>query len=752
VLVNYPGLFRYLFTVSVLVFCAWATEETDYERALDAYEQGDYVISRMYFQNILSDNKYRQLHPDAVYYLTKIHDHEGDFLSFFSKASNFLEEYPYDMRASEIFRVLIEKLVARQSHVIAVDCLGEYDYLTSDDSLFGKLGHGLLKQGENVLADSVFSLCTQSDTIKIMRALLNNDYLERERIFKTLEAPSRNLYLAENYLLLGDTVSAYFNFREIDYGDLRGGTLFRYTKIALHFDRAIAKACVERLRRSEQYANKAGLLQSFVDCRMTERIIPEDEEELALYLRVCSLDTIAKETPEGFMFDSLLREADDTLALMQNLRRQYKNDYYIDSLYCQLLIRLGRFDDASRVISHYLKYCNAKNYVRKILGIQSFVDEDYRNAAKHIIISNYYTPFVRYMLAECFRLMGYDAGSLYEAVISQTTDSALYHNALAGFVQDRYAAEDFQSVCKIDLDELQGEKSLIKIYTRSLARCGSIESADSVYYAYFLEPDPLLLNHYGLYLIEKKEFTAAGAYFDSLIQSIGVVDDDLYYNWALTSFLNNDMEVARQRFTSYVADYPRGSRMNDAFFKIATLNYLQENYDSAAHYYGLASEGDALMTDALRNQLISHKKAGDWFSVISVGQKILASDVESEKADILFDVGYAFLRAGRITEAVENLGAASRLRSDPRFYYWLGEAYLSKGDFARSFYSYRKVLDLHGDDEMWVPTAQYKSGIVLELMDETEAARAVYEQIVRERGTQDPIGAEADIRLKGIEP
>jgi hypothetical protein len=62
------------------------------------------------------------------------------------------------------------------------------------------------------------------------------------------------------------------------------------------------------------------------------------------------------------------------------------------------------------------------------------------------------------------------------------------------------------------------------------------------------------------------------------------------------------------------------------------------------------------------------------------------------------------------------------------------------------------VIDLHADDEMWVPTAQYKTGIVLELMDETDAARATYQRIVRERGVADPIGAEADIRLKGMEP
>ena len=259
-------------------------------------------------------------------------------------------------------------------------------------------------------------------------------------------------------------------------------------------------------------------------------------------------------------------------------------------------------------------------------------------------------------------------------------------------------------------------------------------------------------NHYGLYLIDQEEFGAAGFYFDSLMQTMGSSNDELYYNWALTAFLKNDMETANQRFSSYLTEYPEGVRLYDAFFKIATLNYLQENYDSAAHYYGLASKDSDLMTDALRNQLISHKKAGDWPSVISGGQKMLVSDLDLDMADIHFDIGYAYLRAGKIKQAIDNLGTASRLRSDPRFYYWLGEAYLSKGDFVRAFYSYRKVIDQHADDEMWVPTAQYKTGIVLELMDEPEAAKAVYEKIIRQKGVADPIGAEAQIRLRELEP
>jgi TolA-binding protein len=236
------------------------------------------------------------------------------------------------------------------------------------------------------------------------------------------------------------------------------------------------------------------------------------------------------------------------------------------------------------------------------------------------------------------------------------------------------------------------------------------------------------------------------------MQTMGIGSDELYYNWALTAFLNNEMETAIQRFTSYLSDHPKGSRQHDVFFKIATLNYLKENYDSAAYYYGLASRDSDLVADALRNQLISYKKAGDWPGVIRAGQEILASGIDLELADVHFDIGYAYLRAAKIRQAIENLVVATRLRSDPRFHYWLGEAYLSKGDFARAFYSYQKVVDRHADDEMWAPTAQYKTGIVLELMDETEAARAVYEKIIRQRGAADPIASEAQIRLKEIEP
>ncbi len=741
---------------AVLIFLAFAViaaaEPGDYERALKAFDKGDYAIARIYFHSVLDDYGLRQHHEDALYYLVKISDREEDFVTFFANAGRFLNEYPYDMRGPDVFRGLLQKLISMQAYVLAVDYSRMYNYLTSDDSLFEVLGHGLLKYGEYDLADSILALCAQTDTVKIIRASLRHDYEERERVWKTLKERPVSLYLAENRLQMGDTVSAYLDFSAIDHGGLTTGALYRYAKLALYFDRKAVQDIAAELKKNKQYYNKALFLEALAGCGVNDAIPPDDEEEQSMCLKMHALAMTEKEPAQDLMLDSMLHGTGDTLAVMQDLRREYGSNYYIDSLYCQELLRAGRHDEARRVIYPYLKYCNAQAYVRKVTGIDQFAGGDYGSAAKNMILSNYHTPFTDYVLAECLRMTGHEVNDFYKKAVEQTADSALHHRALAGFVQDRYAAKDYQGVCSIRPEELRADIGLIKMYAQSLAMCGMIGAADSVHDAYFDEPDPILLNNYGLYLIDTERFTEAAAYFDSLHASMGDAYDEIFYNWALTSFLINDTETAGQRFRSYLDRHPKGSRIHDALFKIATLNYLQEDYDSAAYYYGKASEDRSLMSDALRNQLISYKKGGDWPGVISVGQKMIASDLDLERSDIIFDVGYAFLRAGMVKEAINNLSTASRMKSDPRFYYWLGEAYLAKGDFPRAFYSYRKVIDLHADDEMWVPTARYKTGIVLELMDEVDAAKTVYEKIVRDYGVADPIGAEADTRLKSLGP
>ncbi len=727
----------------------FATDDRPYEYARDAYKRRDYAVARIYFENLLNDSNNRQYFPDAQYYLAKIHQEKGDVVEFISSASRFLQNYSYDSRSLEIFTLLIREFVENRAYFIAVQYVQKYEFLVSDIPVMEMLGRNLIEQGEYVMADYALSFCSPTDTIKVMRAMINSDYSEREKIFESMQGSNRSLYIAENYLLMGDTVKAYLVFRDILAKDLIRDDLYRYAKIALLFDRDNLGQHSGRLRKTKGFEQKADLLDIIAGRQPLMRFVPQDKEEIGLYLQICNVDTISRDPPDGIIIDSLLWYSPDTLAQINELRKRYRSNYLLDSLYCQEMIKRGDYSSAGKVISAHLNYSNTPTFVRKAVGFGQYINGDFERAAKNIILSNSRSPLVLYILAECLRATGHSVPDLYKGVIAQTTDSALHSKALRGYVLDRYQAGAYEDVCSVEFAALNDDTSLIRIYSRSLASCGALSRADSIFYVYFKNPDYELINLYGEHLFGKKQYRNAMVYYDSVIGHVNGDFDGMYYNWALSAFYNNEMDTALQRFKHYTDRYRKGRYFHDALFKIATLNYLEEQYDSAAYYYGLASDDEDLMIDALQNQLISYKKAGDWSSVIRTGWRIMEV-FDRDEADVRFEIGYASLRAGKVNDAIENLQIASRLKQDPGYYYWLGEAYLGKGDFARAFYSYRKIADLYADDEMWAPTARYKTGIALELLDELDAAREVYEKIVRARGINDPIGAEANARLRLI--
>jgi TolA-binding protein len=722
--------------------------DAPYEHARDAYNRGDYAVARIYCENLLDDSENRQYFPDALYYLARIHLQKDDFVEFLSSASRFLQSYSYDSRASEIFTLLLKRLLENRAYRVAVQYVEKYEFLLNDVTVMESLGQGLIQQGELAMADYALSFCAPSDKIKIMRARTNEDYHARDEIFRSLQGPNRDLYVMENYLHMGDTVGAYLTFRNVNAKGFADEDLYRYAKITLLFAPENTKQYADRLKRTKGFEHKSRLLDFVAGQRALGDFMPQDREEVELFLQVCTMDTVSKSPPDEVSLDSILRDATDTLAQIGELRRRHRGNYYLDSLYCQEMIKRGDYNEAAKIVSVYVGYRNTRPYVLKTIGYSQYANKDFESAAKNIILSNARSPYPVYILAECLRATGHSIPDLYTRVMAQTTDSTLHDKALRAYLLDRYDAEDYDEIRSVPLTALKNDTALIRVHARSLARCGALALADSIFRAYFTDSDYELFDLYGEYLFSEKQYRNAMAYYDSVIGGeSGSPHEGIHYNWALAAFYNNDMDTALYRFRYYTEHFKKGRHFHDAIFKIATINYLHDNYDSAAYYYGLAGEDKDLMVDAYQNQLISYKKAGNWPMVISTGRKMLRV-FDKEDSDVRFEIGYASLRAGKVNDAIDNLQIASRLGSDPGYYYWLGEAYLGKGDFTRAFHSYQRIADLFSGDEMWAPTARYKTGIVLELLDEMDAAREVYRKIVKERGVNDPIGAEADARLK----
>ena len=309
----------------------------------------------------------------------------------------------------------------------------------------------------------------------------------------------------------------------------------------------------------------------------------------------------------------------------------------------------------------------------------------------------------------------------------------------------------YDGVLTYGFEIAQNDTQLIELYAYSLARTGKYNDAVSIFKRYFENETYDLKNYYGEYLIENKKHSTARTHYDSIVtRADRRLPERLYYNWALIPFLQGQVDTAMARFQYFRKTAPRSEQFYQALFKIATLYFAQQEFDSAAYYYGLASEDDSLRADALQNQLVCFKKSSRWPDVINVARPLLELVPQEEEHAITFELGYAFLRSGHIRQAVDFLKTALTLNPTPEYYYWLAEAYLGKGDFVRALYHYQKIVDGFTEDEMWTPTAQYKTGIVLEFLDELDEAQAVYEQIIKERGRSDTWGIEAQKRLEAL--
>ncbi len=734
-----------LYINTPLLFLLWANRG-DFEIGEKAYEQGNYQIAEVYLENIMREDILSEYIPDATYYLIKINENRGDFIGLLSYANRFLDNHVYDNRNKEVFNLLLEQLIEKEAFSVALDYMKNYDYLITDYVIVEKVGYGLLKYNRKILADYIFSLCPQTDTIKILRAAISTNFTEKRELYENVADVKGTIYLIDLLLETGDTIAAYEEYRALSEEDIRGDIMYPYAKISRLFDNRRFTLATGQLRKMSEYQNKALLLEAYNSGYCEETVTPTDQEEYELLVSCLRVDTVSRHPPEDVTIDTLTEEA------IESVRRSIGRCYYIDSLYTTILLGDGKFDEALNIIEPYLNYQNTVHYARMIRALQYYDEGEYALAAKDIILSHARGPAILFILANCFTRMDKTADYLYERIIKTSMDTVLAARAERQLVRAKFENGAYNEVIKHDFDILRSDTTLMKFYCYSLARVGKREEAGSLFSQFFTHRDYDLENYYGEYLIDNKKYAKAKDYFDSIIQSVDEdLPDRLYYNWAFIPFLQGDTETALSRFTSYINNFEDGKDYYTAFFKIASINYVKQEFDTAAYYYGVASHDDSLHYDALYNQLICYKKSGNWDGVVETGRKILPLVLIDEEADVRFEIGYALLRSGNTREAIEYLKMAANVEPNPEFYYWLGEAYLGKGDFMRALYQYHKIIELFPQDEMWTPTSLYKTGIVFEFIDELDEARKIYKQIIKKRGSGDTWSIEAQKRLEEME-
>jgi len=734
-----------LLTWCIFLFSAGAADFANGEKA---FNKGEHRLAEIYFSHLLIDEPYNEHVPDAVYYLAKIHGAQGNFIDMVTQANRFLEDFKYDVRGKEIFNLVLTQLDQAKAYCVALEYIKRYDYLIDDLQIIERIGHGLYEQNRLVLADYIFSLCSQTDTIKIIRAQLNKDPDERKEIYESIKSAKGKIYLIEFLLEIGDTISAFQTYNEVYHKTLQGALLYRYAKLSRLFDRRILPQIIERLSMTPAFENKARLLNGKI--KGEGLFVPSDQEEFMLFIEYLAQDTVMSGLPDTTNIDSIMPDSltEENIQLLRTTLGRY---YYLDSLYCEFLITDNRAGEALHIIEPYLAYDNTQDYARKIRALKYYSGGKYRPAAVDLILANAQRPVYRLLLANSLTKLSEDGVAIYESLLETDMDTVFISCVVNELAKAYFRADKYHKVVQLDQQTFDVDTSLVRIYIYSLAHVGQKEKADSLLAQYLLEPDYYYFNHYGEYLIEQKKYTQAAAYYDSLIGLADILLPGIvYYNWAVIPFLKGQADTALYKFQLFADELRKSDVYPRAMFKVATIKYLNHEFDSAAYYYSLASKDDALRLDALQNQLICYKKTGNWSMVVKTGRKILPMTSGDEEVEVQFEIGYGFLRSGRTREAVDYLINTAKSKPSPEFYYWLAEAYVAKGDFSRALYQYRRIVDLFPADEMWTPTAEYKTGIAFELMDELEEAKRVYNDIIRRCGAQDTWGIEAQKRLEQL--
>lgn len=735
----------------LLVLASTVVWANDFAVAQQAFEQGHYTIAEVYFKAVLAEASCRSYAPDAAYYLIRIYRAKNEFLSYLDAVNTFLTRYDCDDRCPQLVGDLLEQLCAQGAYRLAYEYVTRYDYLVDDDRIWCCIGYGLFENHDSLYAGRIFIRCPVQDTIRILQAALSNDQNEKQRLYEQVKGIKGILYTMELLLETGDTISAYDKYRSIDDTIQDTEMLYRYAQASLLFDRTNMYGPLERLLQVVGYEKKAAYTKALASGTMEKLVIPDDEEECRLFIACSAQKTFDRGLPEEIDIDSIRH---DSLGLekLDSIRQTFPGIFLIDSIYCETLLREGRAHEAFNAIKPYLGYVRTYHYARFVRGLEHYSRKDYTGAVLDILLSQNQGPRAQYALARASAFLGRDPLVHYEAVLVAPLDSGFRAQVQREILRYYFEQGMYTEIVELPYDIAIENDTLYRYYLYSLAHTGNAKKADSLALAAFGSIDNVQVDHYGAYLIASKAYKTARFLYDSLFNTVsGPLPASMQYSWALMPLLQGDIDTALVRFKQFIGRVLPGRYYYLGMFKSATIHYLREEFDSAAFYYGRASNDDSLKLDALQNQLICCKKGAEWKGAIDVAEELLPLIPDETAAEFYFEYGYAQLRYGDFRGAITHFQQALQRASNPEYHFWLGETHLGKGDFVKALYEYRKITYLFPADEMWTPTAWYKIGITLEFMAEFDEARNVYKDIIKKHGAADTWGVEAQRRLDMME-
>lgn len=248
--------------------------------------------------------------------------------------------------------------------------------------------------------------------------------------------------------------------------------------------------------------------------------------------------------------------------------------------------------------------------------------------------------------------------------------------------------------------------------------------------------------------------------FAKLFKNGGLTPDQMIrsYFWRGLMYLKvKETAKAKSDFET-VASATDPDYANQARFKLALINFSEENFTQALDDYYFVIEHDQngeLALTAARNFASVCRTIEEWDKAISAYEIILERWGDSElEGKTIFDIAYCYYRDKNYQKSVEMFSQAIPLLKDAELQaeaqYWIGEAYFGMDEYDKAAVELLKVVYSYEIYTQWAASADLRAGECYLKLNDAGKARRIYERIIKKYGAGSQWGSEAQRRMGEI--
>gem|GEM_PF-1712856 len=226
-----------------------------------------------------------------------------------------------------------------------------------------------------------------------------------------------------------------------------------------------------------------------------------------------------------------------------------------------------------------------------------------------------------------------------------------------------------------------------------------------------------------------------------------------------TSYLEQGRnDDAAKAFSEMISDYPDSVLVLDAYLMSGTALYRAEKYSesiAALRRVWENRKAGRLWQPTYEALLTLYRELRFWDAALRTTREYLERFPEAPDAlDRKMDIANFYLELRDFDEAIRHYKPLLPLADAEReaeIQYYIGEAYMGKGDYRTAILEYLKVKVLGRKTKLdWGVTAIYQAGNCYEKLQDWEGAARMYRRIIQDMGEASNYGRAAKQKLDNL--